>query len=61
MAVTVASTPVPHLPIGRGRPGTVQAGVGPAPWLPTPVPVAWFRGSPSTLHDADTAVIRDPG
>ena len=56
MALTVA-TPVPRLPIGRGRPGTVEAGVGPAPWLPSPVPVAWFRGSPSTLHDADTAVI----
>jgi acetyl-CoA carboxylase carboxyltransferase component len=56
MAVTV-TTPVPRLPIGRGRPGTVDAGVGPPPWLPSDVPVAWFRGSPSTLHDADTAVI----
>jgi acetyl-CoA carboxylase carboxyltransferase component len=56
MAMTV-TTPVPRLPIGRGRPGTVDAGVGPAPWLPSEVAVAWFRGSPSTLHDADTAVI----
>jgi propionyl-CoA carboxylase beta chain len=57
MVATATSTPVPRLPIGRGRPGTVEAGVGAAPWLPSPVAVAWFRGSPSTLHDADTAVI----
>jgi acetyl-CoA carboxylase carboxyltransferase component len=57
MAATVASPPVPRLPIGRGRPGTVAAGLGVAPWLPSDVPVAWFRGSPSTLHASDTEVI----
>ena len=57
MATTVASPPVPRLPIGRGRPGTVAAGLGVAPWLPTDVPVAWFRGSPSALHASDTEVI----
>lgn len=57
MAATVASPPVPRLPIGRGRPGTVAAGLGVAPWLPSDVPVAWFRGSPSALHASDTEVI----
>jgi acetyl-CoA carboxylase carboxyltransferase component len=57
MAATATSTPVPRLPIGRGRPGTVDAGVGDAPWLPSGVPVAWFRGNPSTLHASDTEVL----
>ncbi|HEX6421962.1 MAG TPA: carboxyl transferase domain-containing protein [Acidimicrobiales bacterium] len=57
MAATVASPPVPRLPIGRGRPGTVAAGLGVAPWLPSDIPVAWFRGSPSALHASDTDVI----
>ena len=57
MVAVVAGPPVPRLPIGRGRPGTVVAGVGTAPWLPSEVTVAWFRGSPSSLHAADTEVI----
>ncbi len=43
-----------RLPVGRGRPGTVDAGVGHAPWLPVDGPVAWFRGAPI---QADTEVI----
>jgi propionyl-CoA carboxylase beta chain len=57
MATTVTSTPVPRLPIGRGRPGAVDAGVGVTTWLPSDASVAWFRGSPSTLHASDTEVI----
>ncbi|MBN2621759.1 MAG: methylmalonyl-CoA carboxyltransferase [Acidimicrobiales bacterium] len=57
MVAVVAGPPAPRLPIGRGRPGTVDAGVGDAPWLPTSRPVAWFRGNPSTLHASDTEVI----
>jgi acetyl-CoA carboxylase carboxyltransferase component len=53
MAVAAAS-PAARLPVGRGRPGTVEAGVGHAPWLPVDGPVAWFRG---TLVQADTEVI----
>src|SRR5690606_13144933 len=54
---TVATAPVPHLPIGRGRPGGVVAGLGVAPWLPSDTPVAWFRGDPALAHDADTRLI----
>jgi acetyl-CoA carboxylase carboxyltransferase component len=43
-----------RLPVGRGRPGTVEAGVGHAEWLPVDRPVAWFRGAPV---QADTEVI----
>ncbi|HEX6417183.1 MAG TPA: carboxyl transferase domain-containing protein [Acidimicrobiales bacterium] len=57
MVAVVASPPVPRLPIGRGRPGAVAAGLGVAPWLPSDVAVAWFRGRPSALHAADTDVI----
>jgi acetyl-CoA carboxylase carboxyltransferase component len=58
MAAVVASgPPVPRLPIGRGRSGSVEAGVGEAPWLPSPVTVAWFRGSPTAMSVADTEVI----
>jgi acetyl-CoA carboxylase carboxyltransferase component len=52
-AVAASSVPAP-LPVGRGRPGTVEAGVGQAPWLPVDGPVAWFRGAPI---QADTEVI----
>jgi acetyl-CoA carboxylase carboxyltransferase component len=57
MVAVVAGPPVPRLPIGRGRPGTIEAGVGVPPWLPSDVPVAWFRGSPSTLHPTDPQVV----
>jgi propionyl-CoA carboxylase beta chain len=57
MVATVASPPAPRLPIGRGRPGAVAAGVGDAPWLPSEVSVAWFRGNPSALHASDTEII----
>jgi acetyl-CoA carboxylase carboxyltransferase component len=43
-----------RLPVGRGRPGTVEAGVGHTTWLPFDGPVAWFRGAPV---QADTEVI----
>jgi acetyl-CoA carboxylase carboxyltransferase component len=55
VATVVAAPSVPpRLPVGRGRPGTVAAGVGHTPWLPLDAPVAWFRGAPI---QADTAVI----
>ena len=55
MATVVSAPSVPpRLPLGRGRPGTVEAGVGHTPWLPVDAPVAWFRGSPT---QADTEVI----
>jgi acetyl-CoA carboxylase carboxyltransferase component len=55
MATAVAAPSMPaRLPVGRGRPGTVEAGVGHTPWLPVDGPVAWFRGSPV---QADTEVI----
>ncbi len=57
MVALVTCPPVPRLPIGRGRPGAVEAGVGSAPWLPSDATVAWFRGNPSTRHPADTEVI----
>jgi acetyl-CoA carboxylase carboxyltransferase component len=57
MVAVVAGPPVPRRPISRGRPGTVDAGVGTAPWLPSDVPVAWFRGNPSTVHPSDAQVI----
>jgi acetyl-CoA carboxylase carboxyltransferase component len=57
MVAVVAGPPVPRLPIGRGRPGTIEAGLGVPPWLPTDVAVAWFHGSPSTLHPADPQVV----
>jgi len=52
-AVDAPSSPA-RLPVGRGRPGTVDAGVGHTPWLPVDAPVAWFRGAPT---QADTEVI----
>jgi acetyl-CoA carboxylase carboxyltransferase component len=55
MATAVAASPTAaRLPVGRGRPGTVEAGVGHTPWLPVDSPVAWFRGAPV---QADTEVI----
>jgi acetyl-CoA carboxylase carboxyltransferase component len=55
VATVVAAPPLQAcLPLGRGRPGTVAAGVGHAPWLPVDGPVAWFRGAPI---QADTEVI----
>jgi acetyl-CoA carboxylase carboxyltransferase component len=57
MVAVIAGPPVPRLPIGRGRPGTVDAGVGVASWLPSDVAVAWFRGSPSSVGGADVEVI----
>jgi acetyl-CoA carboxylase carboxyltransferase component len=56
-AVVAPGLPVPGMPIGRGRPGTIEAGLGPAPWLPSDVAVAWFRGSPTATTAADTDVI----
>jgi acetyl-CoA carboxylase carboxyltransferase component len=57
VAVAPTGTPTPRLPIGRGRPGTVEAGVGPAPGLPSAPALAWFRGSPVAMPVADTDVI----
>jgi acetyl-CoA carboxylase carboxyltransferase component len=55
VAAAVTAPPLPaRLPVGRGRPGTVEAGVGHTQWLPVDGPVAWFRGAPS---QADTEVI----
>jgi acetyl-CoA carboxylase carboxyltransferase component len=55
VAGAVTAPPLPaRLPVGRGRPGTVEAGVGHAQWLPIDGPVAWFRGAPIR---ADTEVI----
>ena len=53
-AVAPRDTPLARLPVGRGRPGTVEAGVGHTEWLPVDRPVAWFRGAPV---QADTEVI----
>jgi len=57
MVAVVAGPGVPRLPIGRGRAGGVEAGVGAAPWLPTDVAVAWFRGAPATEQAAAAAVM----
>jgi acetyl-CoA carboxylase carboxyltransferase component len=57
VAVVAPGLPAPRLPIGRGRPGSVEAGLGEVAWLPTGAPVAWFRGSPATMDVADTEVI----
>ena len=57
MAAVVSSAAVPRLPIGRGRPGAIEAGVGIPPWMPGDTSTAWFRGNPSVLHAADTEVI----
>jgi acetyl-CoA carboxylase carboxyltransferase component len=55
MATVIAAPPLTaRLPVGRGRPGTVHAGVGHIDWLPVDGPVAWFRGAPV---QADTEVI----
>jgi acetyl-CoA carboxylase carboxyltransferase component len=43
-----------RLPVSRGRPGTVEAGVGHTDWLAVDRPVAWFRGAPI---QADAEVI----
>src|SRR5918994_6073056 len=53
-AVAARDTPVARLPVGRGRPGTVEAGVGHTVWLPVDRSVAWFRGAPI---QADSEVI----
>jgi acetyl-CoA carboxylase carboxyltransferase component len=57
VAVAAPGVPIPRLPIGRGRPGTVEAGLGPAPGLPSLATVAWFRGGPALLPVEDTDVI----
>jgi acetyl-CoA carboxylase carboxyltransferase component len=57
MAAVIAGPDMAHLPVGRGRPGTVEAGVGVPPWLPTELPVAWFRTAPSPDQAAAAAVI----
>jgi acetyl-CoA carboxylase carboxyltransferase component len=47
-AVVVApEAPRARLPVGRARPGAVEAGVGQPDWLPVDTPVAWFRGTPT--------------
>ena len=54
MVAVVAPGLVPRLPIGRGRPGTVEAGVGDAPWLVFDVSVAWFQaGIVMTVEDTE--------
>src|SRR5262249_17984092 len=56
MVAVVAPGLVPRLPIGRGRPGTVEAGVGDAPWPALDAPVAWFQAG-TAMTVADTEVI----
>jgi hypothetical protein len=51
---TVAAALAPRLPVAGGRPGTVDAGLGRPPWLPSDLSVAWFRGAPVQV---DTEVI----
>ena len=46
-----------RLPIGRGRPGAIEAGIGVPPWLPVDRPVVWFRGAPTTDQAASADVI----
>jgi hypothetical protein len=55
-AILASDAPVARLPVGRGRPGTVEAGVGHPDWLPVDAPVAWFRGTPT---GADTQIVTD--
>src|SRR5262245_53130058 len=55
--VAVVSPALPRLPIGRGRPGAVEAAIGVPPWLPVDRPVAWFRGAPTTDQAASADVI----
>ena len=57
MVAVVAGPHDAGLPIGRGRPGGVEAGIGAAPWLPTDVAVAWFRGAPTRYQAAAAAVM----
>jgi acetyl-CoA carboxylase carboxyltransferase component len=51
--------PLPRLPIGRGRPTTVTAGIGAPPWLPSATAVGWFRGRAAAMTVADTEVIAE--
>jgi acetyl-CoA carboxylase carboxyltransferase component len=57
MVAVVTGLTAPRLPIARGRPGGVEAGLGVPEWLPVDLPVAWFRGSPSSLEAADAQVL----
>ena len=55
--VAVATPARARLPIGRGRPGAVDAGIGVPPWLPVDRAVAWFRGAPTTEQAASADVV----
>ena len=57
MVAVVAGPELARLPIGRGRPGEVDAGVGVPSWLPVDRPVAWFRGAPTTDQAACADVV----
>ena len=57
MVAVVAGPELARLPIGRGRPGEIEGGVGVPPWLPVDRPVAWFRGAPSTDQAASADVV----
>jgi acetyl-CoA carboxylase carboxyltransferase component len=57
MVAVVAGPAVARLPIGRGRPGAVEAGLGVPPWLPVDQPVAWFRAAPTTDQAASADVM----
>ncbi len=57
MVAVVAGPELARLPIGRGRPGEIEGGVGVPPWLPVDRPVAWFRGAPSTDQAASADVM----
>ena len=57
MVAVVDAPGLAGLPIGRGRPGGVEAGIGTAPWLPTDVAVAWFRGAPTRDQAAAAGVM----
>jgi acetyl-CoA carboxylase carboxyltransferase component len=60
-AIAFPGVPVPlaRLPIGRGRPTTVTAGIGAPPWLPSDAAVGWFRGRSAAMTVADTEVIAE--
>ena len=57
MVAVVAGPGSAGLPIGRGRPGEVDGGVGVPSWLPVDRPVAWFRGAPTTDQAASADVV----
>jgi acetyl-CoA carboxylase carboxyltransferase component len=57
MVAVVAGPGSARLPIGRGRPGEVDGGVGVPSWLPVDRPVAWFRGAPTTDQAASADVV----